>query len=84
MMLLRQNYGEEVSDMSMELNAVIDNFVQLLLSDPKRSREEIAALLNGWEEQGFINRQMRVVIIQRLKQSWVEKESSAQESSSNG
>ncbi len=70
--------------MSMELEAVIENFVQLLASDPSRSREEIATLLNRWEEKGFISRQMRSVIVQRLKQTWAEKESSTQDTSSNG
>jgi Cdc6-like AAA superfamily ATPase len=56
--------------MSMELEAVIENFVQMLASDPTRSRQEIADLLNRWEEKGFISRQMRSVIIQRLKHIW--------------
>jgi Cdc6-like AAA superfamily ATPase len=56
--------------MSMELEAVIENFVQMLASDPSRSRQEIADLLNRWEEKGFISRQMRSVIIQRLKHIW--------------
>lgn len=53
--------------MSMELNAVIDNCVHLLTSEPMRTREEIAALLNRWEEMGYISRQMRAVIVQRLR-----------------
>lgn len=80
---LRLHHGK-VSKMSMELEAVIENFAQMLAGDPSRSREEIANLLNRWEEQGFINRQMRAVIVQRLKQIWAAKESSAQDSSSNG
>lgn len=70
--------------MSMELNAVIENFVQMLASDPSRSREEIAELLNRWEEKGFINRQMRAIIVQRLRQTWAEQQTQDQDSSSNG
>jgi Cdc6-like AAA superfamily ATPase len=53
--------------MSMELEVVIDSCVRMLQSDPQRTREEIAQLLNRWEEQGYINRQMRAVIVQRLR-----------------
>lgn len=60
--------------MSMELEAVIENFVQMLASDPSRSREEIADLLNRWEEKGYISRQMRAIIVQRLKQCWAGQE----------
>jgi len=67
----------------MELEAVIENFVQMLAGDPSRSRAEIADLLNRWEEKGFISRQMRSVIVQRLKQIWAEKETSTQDTSSN-
>jgi len=55
---------------SIELEAVIESFVQMLSDDAKRSREEIAALLNRWEEQGYINRQMRAIIVQRLRAKW--------------
>lgn len=55
---------------SIELEAVIESFVQMLSDDATRSREEIAALLNRWEEQGYINRQMRAIIVQRLRTKW--------------
>lgn len=55
--------------MSMELDIVIDSCVQMLQSDPRRTREEIAQMLNRWEERGYINRQMRAVIVQRLRKS---------------
>jgi len=55
---------------SMELETVIESFVQMLSDDATRSREEIAALLNRWEEQGYINRQMRALIVQRLRAKW--------------
>jgi len=55
---------------SIELEAVIESFVQMLSDDSTRSREEIAALLNRWEEQGYINRQMRAIIVQRLRAKW--------------
>lgn len=54
--------------MSMELDVVIDSCVKMLQSDPQRTREEIAQLLNRWEELGYISRQMRAVIIQRLRE----------------
>ena len=55
--------------MSMELEVVIDSCVKMLQDDPQRTREEIAQLLNRWEELGYINRQMRAVIVQRLRTS---------------
>lgn len=55
--------------MSMELDAVIDSCVQMLLSDPHRSREEIAQMLTRWEDMGYISRQMRALIVQRLRKS---------------
>jgi Cdc6-like AAA superfamily ATPase len=55
--------------MSMELDVVIDSCVKMLQSDPQRTREEIAQLLNRWEELGYISRQMRAVIVQRLRES---------------
>lgn len=55
--------------MSMEIEAVISSCVAMLLSDPQLSREETARLLNRWEELGYISRQMRAVIIQRLRES---------------
>ncbi len=55
--------------MSMELDAVIESCVKILQSDPQHTREEIALLLNSWEEVGLISRQMRAVIIQRLRKS---------------
>jgi hypothetical protein len=53
--------------MSMELDAVIERCVSVLRQDPPRSREEVALLLNRWEEAGLISRQMRAVIVQRLR-----------------
>lgn len=53
--------------MSMELDAVIESCVEVLLSEPRRTREEIALLLNRWEEMGLISRQMRAVIVKRLR-----------------
>lgn len=53
--------------MSMELEVVIDSCVKMLQSDPQRTREEIAQMLTRWEELGYINRQMRAVIVQRLR-----------------
>lgn len=53
--------------MSMELDAVIERCVSVLTQDPPRTRDEIAALLNRWEESGLISRQMRAVIVQRLR-----------------
>jgi hypothetical protein len=55
--------------MSMEMDAVIESCVKILQSDPERTREEIALLLNSWEEVGLISRQMRAVIVQRLRKS---------------
>ena len=55
--------------MSMELEVVIDSCVKMLQSDPQRTREEIAQLLTRWEEMGYINRQMRAVIVQRLREN---------------
>lgn len=55
--------------MSMELDAVIDSCVKMIQSNPERTREEIAQLLNSWEERGYISRQMRAVIVQRLRES---------------
>ena len=55
--------------MSMEMDAVIESCVKILQSDPGRTREEIALLLNSWEESGLISRQMRAVIVQRLRKS---------------
>ena len=55
--------------MSLELDAVIESCVRTLQSDPQRTREEIALLLNRWEEAGLISRQMRAVIVQRLRNS---------------
>jgi CRP-like cAMP-binding protein len=54
--------------MSMEMEAVISSCVAMLQSNPQLTREEIARLLNRWEEQGYISRQMRAVIIQRLRE----------------
>jgi len=53
--------------MSMELDAVIESCVEVLLSEPQRTREEIALLLNRWEEMGLISRQMRAVIVKRFR-----------------
>ena len=55
--------------MSMEIEAVISSCVAMLLSDPHMSREETARLLNRWEELGYISRQMRAIIIQRLREN---------------
>ena len=55
--------------MSMELDTVIESCVKILQSDPQHTREEIALLLNSWEEIGLISRQMRAVIMQRLRKS---------------
>jgi hypothetical protein len=55
--------------MSMELDAVIESCVRILQSDPQHTREEIALLLNSWEDAGLISRQMRAVIVQRLRNS---------------
>ena len=53
--------------MSMELDAVIESCVRTIQSDPQRTREEVAQLLNRWEDVGLISRQMRAVIVQRLR-----------------
>ena len=55
--------------MSMELDAVIESCVSILQSDPQHTREEIAQLLNRWEDTGLISRQMRAVIVLRLRNS---------------
>lgn len=55
--------------MSMEMEAVISSCVAMLQSNPRLSREEAARLLNRWEELGYISRQMRAVIIQRLREN---------------
>ena len=53
----------------MEMEAVIASCVAMLQSNPQLTREEIARLLNRWEELGYISRQMRAVIVQRLRES---------------
>jgi hypothetical protein len=53
----------------MEMDAVIESCVKILQSDPGRTREEIALLLNSWEDVGLISRQMRAAIVQRLRKS---------------
>ena len=55
--------------MSMEIESVISSCVAMLLSNPQMSREESARLLNRWEELGYISRQMRAIIIQRLREN---------------
>jgi hypothetical protein len=55
--------------MSMEIEAVISSCVAMLLSNPQMSREETARLLNRWEELGYISRQMRAIVIQRLREN---------------
>ncbi len=55
--------------MSMELDAVIESCVRTIQSDPQRTREEVALLLNRWEDVGLISRQMRAVIVRRLRES---------------
>jgi hypothetical protein len=55
--------------MSMELDAVIESCVRTIQSDPQRTREEVAQLLNRWEDVGLISRQMRAVIVKRLRNS---------------
>ena len=55
--------------MSMELDAVIESCVKTIQSDPQRTREEVAQLLNRWEDAGLISRQMRAVIVKRLRNS---------------
>jgi Cdc6-like AAA superfamily ATPase len=54
--------------MSMEMETVISSCVAMLQSNPQLTREEIARLLNRWEDMGYISRQMRSVIIQRLRE----------------
>ena len=54
--------------MSMEMEAVISSCIAMLQNNPQLTREEIARLLNRWEELGYISRQMRAVIIQRLRE----------------
>lgn len=54
--------------MSMEMEAVISSCVAMLQSNPQLTREEIARLLNRWEEMGYISRQMRAIIVQRLRE----------------
>ncbi len=58
--------------MSMELEAVIESCVKILQRPPQRSREEIALLLNQWEDMGIINRQMRALIVQQLRQGQID------------
>ncbi len=53
--------------MSMEMDAVIESCVRSIQSDPQHTREEIALILNRWEDVGLISRQMRAVIVQRLR-----------------
>lgn len=53
--------------MSHELETVIERCVALLTQGPERTRDEVAALLTRWEEIGLISRQMRAVIVQRLR-----------------
>ena len=60
---------EEVRSMSMEMEAVISSCVAMLQSNPQMTREEVARLLNRWEELGYISRQMRAVIVQRLREN---------------
>ena len=55
--------------MNMEMEAVISSCVAMLQSNPQMTREEIARLLNRWEELGYISRQMRAVIVQRLREN---------------
>jgi len=60
---------EGVRTVSMEMEAVISSCVAMLQSNPQMTREEVARLLNRWEELGYISRQMRAVIIQRLREN---------------
>jgi hypothetical protein len=55
--------------MSMEMDTVIESCVRTIQSDPQHTREEIALMLNRWEDVGLISRQMRAVIVQRLRKS---------------
>ncbi|GAC1425571.1 MAG: hypothetical protein PVS3B3_26270 [Ktedonobacteraceae bacterium] len=68
--------------MSQEMEVVIENCVQMLTNEPVRTREEIAVLLNRWEKMGFINRQMRALIVQRLRRPQPEKKTPPHEPSS--
>jgi hypothetical protein len=52
--------------MSMEMDAVIESCIRTIQSEPQHTREEIALMLNRWEDVGLISRQMRAVIVQRL------------------
>ncbi len=53
----------------MEMDAVIESCVRTIQSDPQHTREEIALMLNRWEDVGLISRQMRAVIVQKLRHS---------------
>lgn len=53
--------------MSMEMDAIIESCIKTIQSDPQYTREEIAQMLNRWEDAGLISRQMRAVIVQRLR-----------------
>ncbi len=64
--------------MSMELEVVIENCVRTLQTHPQRSREEMASLLNQWEEMGIINRQMRALIVQQLRKNQLDAHISSQ------
>lgn len=64
--------------MSMELEAVIENCVKILQDHPQRSREEMASLLDQWEEMGIINRQMRALIVQQLRKNQLDAHISSQ------
>ena len=55
--------------MNMEMEAVIASCVAMLQSNPQMTREEMARLLNRWEELGYISRQMRALIVQRLREN---------------
>ncbi len=57
--------------MSNELETVIERCVSQLTEGPARTRDEITAVLNRWEEMGMISRQMRAVIVQRLRMNQV-------------
>jgi hypothetical protein len=61
--------------MSMEMDAVIESCVRSIQSDPQHTREEIALMLNRWEDVGLISRQMRAVIVQRLRNRQQERRS---------
>ena len=53
--------------MSMEMDAIIESCIRTIQSNPQHTREEIAQMLNRWEDAGLISRQMRAVIVQRLR-----------------